>query len=542
MADLDAARKILGEKFGFQDFLPGQREAIGALLDGEDVFALWPTGGGKSLIYQFPAVARPGLTVVVSPLIALMRDQAQKLQKLGLAAAALHADLEAKAYAKICDDLERRRLSLLYLSPERLADPAALSLLRDADVRLLAVDEAHCVSQWGHEFRPDYRRIGAAAEALGFPQMVATTATAGPAVRADIVENLFVRPPRQVIGSFQRKAITLSALPLARDARRQILELVAARRGLCGIVYCGSRKKADFLAQALAEAGHVAASYHAGLPTNLREERQDAFLARSDMVMVATIAFGLGVDKPDVRYVIHCDMPDHLETLYQETGRAGRDGLPAEAITLFSPGALAELRAARFEIASLDPSSARRAKILVDYFAASDCREKKLLAALDEKCPPCGRCDNCRRRFGRLRWIARLAREAPSEARILVRHALHKGLERLARRSSLAAPAAEDSAEGEQSFVAPEFSVPPPEPARDVEQSRLWRRLRAARLVIARKAGVAPARLIGDAALARLIDSPPGDVTALVALCGDETGLLKRFGGPLVESARPDDR
>ena len=536
MADLDAARKILREIFGFDDFLPGQSEAVAAVLDGDDVFAIWPTGGGKSLIYQLPAVARLGLTVVVSPLVALMRDQAQKLQTLGVAAAALHADLEPQASARIHGDLERRRLSLLYLSPERLADPATLALLRDADVRLLAVDEAHCISQWGHDFRPDYRRIGAAAESLGFPQMVAATATAGPAVRADIVENLFIRPPRQLIGSFRREAIALSALPRARDARRQILDLIAARRGLCGIVYCGSRKKADALAQALAEAGHVAASYHAGLPAALRDERQDAFLARSDMVMVATIAFGLGVDKPDVRYVLHCDMPDHLETLYQETGRAGRDGQPAEAIALYAPAALAELRAARFEIAALDQPSARRAKILVDYFAASDCREKKLLVALGENAAPCRRCDNCRRLFGRLRGIAGLARAAPHEARILLRHVLHQGLERLARR-----PFAADSTPGEQVLHAAEFCAPPRGPARDVEQSRRLRRLRAARLTIARKAGIAPARLIGDAALARLIDSPPKDVMALVALCGDETGLLQRFGGPLVESARPED-
>ena len=351
MADLDAARKILAAKFGFDDFLPGQGEAIGALLDGEDVFALWPTGGGKSLIYQFPAVARPGLTVVVSPLIALMRDQAQKMKKLGLSAAALHADQDAAAATKICDDVERGRLSLLYLSPERLANPDTLALLRSADVRLLAVDEAHCVSQWGHDFRPDYRRIAAASEALGFPQMVAATATAAPHTRADIVENLFARPPRVIAGSFRRKAIALSALPQSRDPNRQILELVEARRGQSGVIYCASRKNVDFLAQALSEAGHPAAAYHAGLAAEIREARQDEFLEGADRVMVATIAFGLGVDKPDVRYVIHRDAPDHLETLYQETGRAGRDGQPAEAIALFAPAAVAELRAARFEIA-----------------------------------------------------------------------------------------------------------------------------------------------------------------------------------------------
>jgi len=535
MADMEAARKILRGRFGFAEFLPGQGEAIEALLDGEDVFVVWPTGGGKSLIYQLPAIARPGLTLVVSPLIALMRDQAQKLQKLGVAAAALHADLDPGAYAKLREDLERRRLSLLYLSPERLADSETLNLLRAQEVRLLAVDEAHCVSQWGHEFRPEYARIGAAAEALGFPQMVAATATASPGARAQIVESLFARPPRQLIGSFRRKHIALSAVPQARDPTRQILDLAAARRGVSGIVYCGSRKKADFLAQKLCEAGHSAASYHAGLPARTREERQDEFLARPDMVMVATIAFGLGVDKPDVRYVIHGDMPDHLETLYQETGRAGRDGQPAEAIALFSRKDLADLRAARFELARLDPASARRAKILVDYFAAADCREQHMLAALGDDGPRCGQCDNCRRRFGFLRRVAHLAREAPAEARILARHVLHSGFERFSRPSPLDEPADPDEALGAAEFVAPPPELARHEPALNVEQTRRLRSLREARRVIARKTGVAPARLIGDASLAALIDAPPTDVADLVARCGDETGLLVRFGVPLLQ-------
>ncbi len=536
MADMEAARKILREKFGFADFLPGQGEAIEAVLDGDDVFVLWPTGGGKSLIYQLPAIARPGLTVVVSPLIALIRDQALKLQKLGVAAAALHADLDSGAYAKLCHDIERRRLSLLYLSPERLADSETLNLLRTVEVRLLAVDEAHCVSQWGHDFRPEYARIGEAAEALGFPQMVAATATAAPGTRAQIVENLFVRPPRQLIGSFRRKAIALSAAPQGRDLTRQLLDLAAARRGQCGIVYCGSRKKADFLAQKLCESGHEAASYHAGLPARTREERQDEFLARSDMVMVATIAFGLGVDKPDVRYVIHVDMPDHLETLYQETGRAGRDGQPAEAIALYSRQNLADLRAARFELARLDPVSARRAEILVDYFAAADCREQHMLAALGEDGPPCGQCDNCRRRFGFLRRVARLARDAPAEARILARHIIHSGFERFSPPIAEADPAALDDG----SAVA-QFLSPPPEPARNVEHTRRLRALREARRAVARKTGFAPARLISDVALAALIDAPPADVAELIARCGDETGLLARYGAPLVERAQGDD-
>jgi ATP-dependent DNA helicase RecQ len=535
MADLKAARKILAEKFGFDDFLPGQAEAIGALLDGEDVFVLWPTGGGKSLIYQFPAVARPGLTVVVSPLIALMRDQAQKLKMRGLSAAVLHADLDAAAATKIRDNVERGRLDLLYLSPERLANPDTLVLLRAADVQLLAVDEAHCVSQWGHDFRPDYRRIAEASEALGFPQMVAATATAAPSTRADIVESLFARTPRVIAASFRRKAIALSALPQSRDPDRQILQLVEARRGQSGIVYCASRNNVDFLARALGDAGHRAAAYHAGLAAEIREARQDEFRAGDDGVMVATIAFGLGVDKPDVRYVIHRDAPDHLETLYQETGRAGRDGQPAEAIALFAPAAVAELRAARFKIARVDEASARRAKMLANYFTTTQCREKNLLAALGEDSPPCGQCDNCRRGFKTVRRMARWAVAAPGEARVLAAHLLHSGV------AFFSKPATEDAFwEAERSVEASTDFGAPNVPARDVEQARRWRRLHETRRQIARKSGVAPARLIGDAVLARLIETPPADVAELIAICGDETGLLARFGAPLVASARRD--
>jgi ATP-dependent DNA helicase RecQ len=406
LADLDLARDILRTRFGFADFLPGQAEPVAAALDGDDVFVLWPTGAGKSLVYQLPALARPGLTLVVSPLVALIRDQVQKLSQLGLPAAALHADLAPEAWRKVRDGLENGRLRLLYLSPERLADPEALASFRAAGVRALAIDEAHCVSQWGHDFRPDYRRIAAAAAALGQPQIIATTATASPQTRADIVENRFTRAPRLFVGSFQRPSIALSAIPRARDGLRQMRELVAARRGKSGIVYCATRETADAIADALAADGHRAASYHAGLAREVRVARQDDFLARSDSVMAATIAFGLGVDKPDVRFVLHYDPPDHLQTLYQETGRAGRDGAPAEAIAFYPERAMTELRAARFDLARVDPSAGARARALSDYFRTGRCREQALLAVLGDAPPPCGRCDNCRRRGIGLRRAA----------------------------------------------------------------------------------------------------------------------------------------
>jgi ATP-dependent DNA helicase RecQ len=472
------------------DFLPGQAEAVAAVLDGRDVLAIWPTGGGKSLVYQLPAAMGPGLTLVVSPLIALMRDQAQKLKKLGIAAAALHADAEP-GYTKICEAIGRRRLSLLYLSPERLVEPSTIALLREADVRLLAVDEAHCVSQWGHEFRPEYRRIGEAAEALGRPQTIAVTATAAPRTRDDIVESLFNRTPRLFTSSFRRKAIALSSVAREREPTRQLLRLVAARRGQCGIVYCASRKKADLLAKALAEAGQPAAAYHAGLQVQLRDERQDEFLRRPDMTMVATIAFGLGVDKPDVRYVIHCDLPDHLETLYQETGRAGRDGRPAEAVSIHSPGGIAELRRVRFAMARVDPRSAEAARCLLRYFLSGDCREKSLLAALGENSPACGQCDNCRTRLRLPRRLGFFAREAAADAKA-------RAFQFLARRFDVAQEADDGEVETPQSFALDPLRRP-------------------------------------------ALDAPPADIAELIARCGDETGLLARFGAPLLASARRDE-
>jgi ATP-dependent DNA helicase RecQ len=537
VAGIDAAREILRSRFHFDDFLPGQAEAIAAALDGEDVFVLWPTGGGKSLVYQLPALARPGLTLVVSPLVALMRDQAQKLARLGLPAAALHADLEPEAYARLRAGLENGALRLLYIAPERLADPETLAMVRAAGVRALAIDEAHCISQWGHDFRPDYRRIAAAAEALGSPQIIAATATASPRTQADIVANIFTRPPRLFIGSFRRPSVALSAQPRARDRFAQLLALVAARKGKSGIVYCASRAMADRVADLLNGAGLAAASYHAGLPNDLRAARQDEFLARSDMVMAATIAFGLGVDKPDVRFVIHFDPPDHLETLYQETGRAGRDGAAAEAIALFSARDIAALRAARFDLARIDPAAGLRAKALSDYFQTWRCRERTLLAVLGEEAPPCGRCDNCRRGRFSLRHAAflaaflaaRIVRDVPREMLALARHGLER---RFAARPS---PAEEE---------APIFDAPEDDALRgaarplSAEQDRRLRALRAARIVVARRGGVAPARAIADEALMGLIESPPADLEELVSRCGDESGALSRHGAIILETAR----
>ena len=429
--------------------------------------------------------------------------------------------------------LARGELRLLYLSPERLAEPEAREKMREAGVRLLAVDEAHCVSQWGHDFRPEYGRIAEAAAALGHPQMIAATATAAPRTRAEIVSKLFAAPPRLIVGSFRRRNLSLSVEACAGDPAGRIARLVSARRGKSGIVYCASRRQTEQIAAALAEAGLDASAYHAGLPGQAREERQDAFLRSADSVMVATIAFGLGVDKPDVRYIIHGGLPDNTETLYQETGRAGRDGRPAEAIALFDPRRLAALRDAGPDIARIDPVAAERAEALVRFFTTTACRERALLAPLGETCPPCGLCDNCRIGAPRLRGALQALGRAP--------HAARSGLKRLADRAlgrwtGVADFADEPGDERRDDFLAPA----PADAALTVAESRRLRRLREARKALARKLGVAPARLIGEAGLLALAMEPPETLAILLARAGDETGLLAAHGAALLEVARRD--
>ncbi|PPQ38356.1 ATP-dependent DNA helicase RecQ [Rhodoblastus acidophilus] len=534
--DLDRERGALKEIFGFDDFKPLQRQAVGAALNGEDVFVLWPTGGGKSLVYQYPALTRPGLCVVASPLIALMRDQVAKLRARGLPAGALHMDQDA-AEAKACRKaLRDGALRLLYVSPERLGDPEARAPLQDAGVRMLAVDEAHCISEWGHDFRPDYGRLAEAAEALDRPQIIAATATASPRTRAEIAQKLFGgRAPRLILGSFRRAAIALSVEACAGDPAGRIARLVAARRGQCGVVYCATRRQTEAVAATLAEAGLPAAAYHAGLPAPLREARQDEFLRRSDMVMVATIAFGLGVDKPDVRYIIHAGLPDHVETLYQETGRAGRDGRPAEAITLFDPRRLAALRDARDEVGRIDAASGARVEALTRYVATTGCREQALLAPLGETCPPCGRCDNCRR--GALGTAFRVLRATPDAARLAARRLTARAVARLT-----AAPEPDAAGGGPgDAMAAAQAGVESESAALTVVEALRLRRLREARRALARKLGVAPARLIGETALTRLAATPPESLEDLLTRAGDETGLLARHGATLLRAAREGD-
>jgi ATP-dependent DNA helicase RecQ len=397
-ASLSAARDLLHSVFGFGAFRPGQEEIVQAVLDGENVLAVMPTGSGKSLCYQLPALVRPGLTLVVSPLIALMRDQVRALGAAGVAAGSLNSSNEPAENARVLGLLRRRELRLLYLAPERLARPDTVEMLCESDVRLMAIDEAHCVSQWGHDFRPEYLTLGSLARQIGGAlQTMALTATADAPTRGDIVDKLFDAPPRTFVRSFDRPNLRLAFKPKEHSSR-QVLGFVREHAGDSGIVYCASRRKVEELAQALNAAGCKALPYHAGLDKRARDANQDAFQQEDGIVMTATVAFGMGIDKPDVRFVCHADLPANVEAYYQEIGRAGRDGLAADTLTLYGMG---DMQLRRLQIEQSESSDDRkrverqRLNALLALAEAPRCRRQTLLAYFGESSEPCGNCDLC---------------------------------------------------------------------------------------------------------------------------------------------------
>ncbi len=393
----DRARAVLKQVFGYDDFRPGQREIVEAVLAGEDVFAVMPTGSGKSMCYQLPALVDGGLTVVVSPLIALMRDQVRQMRALGVAAASLNSSEDDESRLDTLARLDAGKLSLLFVSPERLAAGSLTARLRQAGTRRLAIDEAHCVSQWGHDFRPEYRQLARARETLGDVQVIAFTATADRTTRADIAAQLFPNPPRVVVHSFDRPNIDLRFE--AKDRPRDQIETFLRRhRGASGVIYAASRNSTERLATALSERGHNALAYHAGMDPAQRSRHQDRFLQEDGIVMVATVAFGMGINKPDVRFVIHADMPGGIESYYQEIGRAGRDGLPAETLTLYG---IDDMMLRRRQIDEKEISDERRRiehrrlAAMTDLCEVALCRRQSLLAYFGEESGPCGRCDLC---------------------------------------------------------------------------------------------------------------------------------------------------
>jgi len=375
-----------------------QEEIIGDALLGRDVFALLPTGGGKSLCYQLPALIREGLTVVVSPLIALMKDQVDALTANGIAATFLNSTLGEKERRERLRGLHQGEYRLLYVAPERLMVGNLLANLQQWSVGLIAIDEAHCISEWGHDFRPEYRQLAKVRDVLPDTPVMALTATATARVREDIVKQLHLRNPVEYVASFNRPNLTYRVSP-KRGAYEQIIEFVGKRSRESGIIYCQSRKGAESLAADLATAGFAARPYHAGLTDRERTANQEAFLRDDAKIICATIAFGMGINKPNVRYVIHYDLPKNIEGYYQETGRAGRDGLPSDCLLLFTPGDIRKYLHFIDEIT--DERERRHAKQqlneMVHYAECPGCRRVELLAYFGEKYPEtnCGACDNC---------------------------------------------------------------------------------------------------------------------------------------------------
>ncbi len=397
MPDLDAARAILKETFGFAGFRPGQAEIVGALMEGENVLAVMPTGSGKSLCYQLPALAGESLTVVVSPLIALMRDQVAALRLNGVAAGALNSATPRAEAAETHRQKREGRLRLLYISPERLMREEVLDGLACLAPARFAIDEAHCISQWGHDFRPDYRRLAELPDRFPRARLSAFTATADAVTRKDIVERLFGGRAKVFVAGFDRPNLQIGIAP-RNSAGRQIDSLLDRYNGASGIVYTLSRRAAERTAHRLAAAGRTALPYHAGMEQGDRDRHQDRFLTEDGVVMVATIAFGMGIDKPDVRFVAHANIPSTVEAFYQEIGRAGRDGLPAETLMLYG---MDDIRLRRLMIDDSErPEEAKRVEhqrlnALLTLCETAGCRRQALLGYFGEACDPCGNCDRC---------------------------------------------------------------------------------------------------------------------------------------------------
>ena len=392
------AEEVLKTVFGYDSFRPLQKEIIQSILSGKDTLGVMPTGGGKSICYQLPSLIFPGLTVVVSPLISLMHDQVASLESTGIHSVFLNSSLEWEEYLAAADEIRQGKVKILYVSPEGLSTGRIRDLLSSPEVLVscFTIDEAHCISEWGHDFRPDYLEIRSIRRLFPHAVMLALTATATEQVRQDIIQNLSLKDPSVFISSFDRPNIFLEVQP-KRNALDQVINCIKKHAGDSGIIYCNSRKQTDELTEKLDKLGYSVLNYHAGLSDNIRSKNQDKFIRDEVQIIVATVAFGMGIDKPNVRFVINYDLPKSLAEYYQEIGRAGRDGLPSDALLLYSP---ADIHKIRFFFQ--DAADPQKSEILlqgmIQYATSRICRRKQLLAYFGEslKSPVDTCCDICK--------------------------------------------------------------------------------------------------------------------------------------------------
>ncbi|WP_428242257.1 DNA helicase RecQ [Gynuella sp.] len=593
---LQQALYLLEHTYGYSAFRGQQQHIIESALNGQDVLVLMPTGGGKSLCYQIPALIRPGLGIIVSPLIALMQDQVSTLTQLGIKAAFLNSTLSQDQRRTVAYDLRQGNIDLLYIAPERLLQPGTLQWLQQFQISLIAIDEAHCVSQWGHDFRADYLQLNQLREAFpGVPRM-ALTATATPRTQEEIVQRLELNTPKEFVSSFDRPNIRYS-VQTKQDGRKQLIKFLATQRGNSGIIYCLSRKKVEATSEWLQSRGLNALPYHAGLPTELRAHHLTRFLREEEVIMVATIAFGMGIDKPDVRFVAHLDLPKSMEAYYQETGRAGRDGEPAEAWMVYGLNDVMHLsqmvdRSEAHEIFKRNEKA--KLEALLGWCEETSCRRRSLLAYFGEQHETdCGNCDTCLtppktwdateparkllsciyrtgQRFGAGHVIDVLrgkmnermkdlghnhlsvfnigAELSEQKWRSIVRQLLVKGFIHSDADQYGAISLTEKSRpllRGEIQLFLREDIETRPENIRKTKASRynevsdndreLWHALRACRKSLADEFGIAPYMVFHDATLMEMMEYHPETADQLLGISGVGESKLEKFGDAFLE-------